>query len=634
MRDASFDLFENLVDALPDIVWVAALDGSLRSFNKKWFDYTASSRPRSLGDGWRSALHDADSQQFLQKFGQAMASGEPFKAECRLRQGNGAYHWMLCRAALQRDDMGSPQQWLGSFTDIDALKQAQQQQEKNLSMLRVAGRMALLGSWTIDLPQRTLTWSDENCAIHDVPAGYTPTLAEGMSYFLPDDRAKVAALVQACEQHGTPYEFVLPKRTAKGREIWVHSIGEAVRDEAGVIVRLQGAFQDVTKRRAEQVQLRLLELAVSRLNDSVIILEGEAIGETARRIVFVNDAFTRTTGYSHADVMGRTPGFVGRLQGNPVELARIREAMHNAQPVRGELAVLTKAGQTIWLEIDLAPLFDDAGVVANWVAVERDITERKQQQQEILALNGALEQRVMQRTAQLESVNKELESFAYSVSHDLRSPLNTLAAFSQLLLKDDADNLSEKGRHYLERIGVSVRQMGDLIEGLLTLAHLSRGPLKYDMLDISELFRRGEQEIRQWRPNDRAQVKIQDAMQVRGDDRLLASVVQNLLGNAWKFSAGQAEPRIEVGCEISADSEAVFFVRDNGCGFDMAYAGKLFGIFEKLHSPGEFSGTGIGLATVQRVVERHGGRVWAEGKPEAGATFYFTLNPVMMAAQD
>ena len=634
MSSASLGLFQDLADGLPEIVWIAEPDGRLNWLNKKWFDYTALSNVQSLGHGWRDVLHAADSAQFLQQFEQAFSQGGTFRAECRLRQTDGTYRWMLCRAEQQRYGNSAPNQWLGSFTDIDELKQAQHLQDQKVSMLRVAGHMAHLGAWTIDLPERTLSWSDENCAIHELPAGYKPTLEEGIGFFLPQDRAKVIALVQACAQHGTPYEFVLPKRTAKGREIWVHSIGEAVRDDTGAIVRLQGAFQDITKRRAEQAQLRLLELAVSRLNDIVIIMEAVAIDQNGPPIVFVNDAFTRATGYSRDEVLGRTPAFVGRLQSDPAELKRIYAAMSCAQPVRGELAILTKTGQTIWLEIDVAPMLDEAGAVTNWVAVERDITERRQQQHEILALNGALEQRVLERTAQLAFANSELESFAYSVSHDLRSPLNTLAAFSQLLLQTESAQLSAKGQHYLERIGVSVRYMGDLIEGLLTLAHLSRGPLKSDPLDMSALFTRVEQEMRPWQRDDRAVVQIQPGMQALGDDRLMASVVQNLLGNAWKFSAAQAAPLIEVGCQASADREVVFFVRDNGCGFDMAYAGKLFGIFEKLHSPGEFAGTGIGLATVKRVVERHGGRVWAEGRLQAGATFYFTLKPVAESEPD
>ncbi|HAL37586.1 MAG TPA: PAS domain-containing sensor histidine kinase, partial [Polaromonas sp.] len=262
----------------------------------------------------------------------------------------------------------------------------------------------------------------------------------------------------------------------------------------------------------------------------------------------------------------------------------------------------------------------------HWVAVERDITERRQQQEEILSLNSELEERVLLRTAQLVAANKELESFAYAVSHDLRSPLNTIHGFSQLLAKIDAENISEKGKHYLDRIGVGVEQMGELIEGLLTLAHLSREQLKSENVDLSAVARLIEQDHREREPQRQAQVHIQDGLSAHGDPRLLSAVLQNLLANAWKFSSKKSAARIDVGSELGADGDTIFFVKDNGAGFDMAYAHKLFGTFERLHSPGDFAGTGIGLATVKRVIERHGGRVWAESKLNEGATFYFTLN--------
>jgi light-regulated signal transduction histidine kinase (bacteriophytochrome) len=259
------------------------------------------------------------------------------------------------------------------------------------------------------------------------------------------------------------------------------------------------------------------------------------------------------------------------------------------------------------------------------VAVERDITERRPQQDEILSLNGELEERVLLRTAELATANKELESFAYSVSHDLRSPLNTIHAFSHLLKKMEAENISEKGKHYLDRIGVGVEQMGELIEGLLTLAHLSRDQIKSEFVDLSAIARRIEKEHREREPQRQAQVNIQDGLNAHGDPRLLLAVLQNLLENAWKFSAKKPQARIDVGCQMGADGDTIFFVKDNGAGFDMAFAHKLFGTFERLHSPGDFAGTGIGLATVKRVIERHEGRVWAKSKVNEGAMFCFTL---------
>ncbi|CAM3482945.1 ATP-binding protein [Polaromonas hydrogenivorans] len=245
---------------------------------------------------------------------------------------------------------------------------------------------------------------------------------------------------------------------------------------------------------------------------------------------------------------------------------------------------------------------------------------------EILLLNSELEERVRRRTAQLEAANQELEAFSYSVSHDLRSPLKTIDGFSHLLERIIGNKAGDKGTHYLNRIRTGVRQMGELIDGLLSLAQLSRDRLQIDQVDLTAIARRLAQECQERDPDRQAQIRIQDEMLVTGDGRQLLVVMQNLLGNAWKFTSKRPLAQIEVGSKAGAANETVYFVKDNGAGFDMAYAEKLFGTFERLHSPLDFAGTGIGLATVKRVIERHGGRVWAEGKESEGAVFYFTLN--------
>ena len=263
----------------------------------------------------------------------------------------------------------------------------------------------------------------------------------------------------------------------------------------------------------------------------------------------------------------------------------------------------------------------------------RTVEQRRQDleraRDEILRLNGELEERVRQRTAQLEATNQELQAFSYSVSHDLRAPLKTINGFSHLLERAVAgtagDKASEKVTHYLNRIRVGTRQMGDLIDGLLSLAQLSRGTLQVGDVDLTAIAQRIERECRERDPQRQAEVKIQDALRVRGDARLLAAMLQNLLLNAWKFSSKRAAAHIEVGSLAADSGETVYFVRDNGVGFDMAHATRLFGTFERLHSPADFAGDGIGLATVKRIVERHGGRIWAQGQENEGATFYFTL---------
>ncbi len=245
---------------------------------------------------------------------------------------------------------------------------------------------------------------------------------------------------------------------------------------------------------------------------------------------------------------------------------------------------------------------------------------------EILLLNSELEERVHRRTAQLEAANQELEAFSYSVSHDLRSPLKTIDGFSHLLERIIGDKAGEKGTHYLNRIRTGVQQMGELIDGLLSLAQLSRDRLQISKVDLTAIARRVAQECQERDPGRQAQIRIQDEMLVTGDRRQLLVVMQNLLGNAWKFTSRRPLAHIEIGSQERVTNEIVYFVKDNGAGFDMAYAGKLFGTFERLHSPADFAGTGIGLATVKRVIDRHGGRVWAESKESEGAVFYFTLN--------
>jgi PAS domain S-box-containing protein len=235
-----------------------------------------------------------------------------------------------------------------------------------------------------------------------------------------------------------------------------------------------------------------------------------------------------------------------------------------------------------------------------------------------------LERRVDERTAALTAVNAELEAFSYSVSHDLRAPLRAMDGFSQVLLEDYAPRLDDTGREYLGRIRAGSQRMSRLIDDLIQLSRVTRGELRREPVDLSQLVREVAAEVAEREPSRRVVVEVQDAVLVRGDARLLRAGLVNLVGNAFKFTRNTPEPWVGFGASEGPDGRT-YHVRDNGAGFDMAYAGKLFQPFQRLHAPAEFEGTGIGLATWQRIVHRHGGRVWAEGAPGRGATFYFTL---------
>ncbi len=249
---------------------------------------------------------------------------------------------------------------------------------------------------------------------------------------------------------------------------------------------------------------------------------------------------------------------------------------------------------------------------------------RKRAEAKSRSLNAELERRVLERTAELEAANRELEAFTYSVSHDLRQPLRSINGFSQALLEDCADSLEAEGKDSLKRIVAATMRMGQLIDDLLNLSRMTRMEMTHEKVNLSKNARNIAGKLKETEPKRQAEFIIADGLVAHGDERLMRVALENLLGNAWKFTAKQPHAIIEFG-EITRDCRTVYFVRDNGAGFDMAYADKLFNPFQRLHSVNQFPGTGIGLATVKRIVNRHGGNVWAEGAVGTGATVYFTL---------
>ncbi|MBG6075567.1 PAS domain S-box protein [Polaromonas sp. CG_9.11] len=295
----------------------------------------------------------------------------------------------------------------------------------------------------------------------------------------------------------------------------------------------------------------------------------------------------------------------------------------------GEVAQVACDGSPVYVEMRGTVVRDVSGQVNGVMIVNTDIRERRQAREEILLLNASLEDRVQQRTAQLKFANEQLEAFSYSVSHDLRSPLSSINGFSNLLAKSitgqGATPMTERSQHYLARIRAGVGQMGELIDAMLSLAHVSRSSLAWETVDLSATAEVLLSALQERDPGRVCRLEVQPGLMAKGDSRLLRQVLYNLLGNAWKFSAGKACTCITLGRMASPDCGDVYSVRDNGAGFDMAYAPKLFGAFQRLHTAAEFAGTGIGLATVQRIVARHGGRVWADSVQGEGATFYFTL---------
>jgi PAS domain S-box-containing protein len=305
--------------------------------------------------------------------------------------------------------------------------------------------------------------------------------------------------------------------------------------------------------------------------------------------------------------------------------AAIQRAAQLKLPFVLDYRVKARDGQILWLNDRGELIHDPMTKKLEWLRVWSDITSRKQADEEIRTLNASLEQRVAERTAELEAANKELEAFSYSVSHDLRAPLRAILGYASILTQDTAPAPDPQAQALLTRLVDSGQKMNRLIDGLLNISRMERKPLHKSSVNLNEIVHQVIENLLSETELRRVEWVIEELPAATADPTLLQQVYANLLGNAIKYTRGSPDTQIEVGSQINGTNKPIYYVRDNGVGFDMQYADKLFGVFQRLHSESEFEGDGIGLATVQRIINRHGGRIWAESTINQGATFYFTL---------
>ena len=451
----------------------------------------------------------------------------------------------------------------------------------------------------------------------------TQQISDWRNRLHPDEVETVtAALKRHFRGESQYFECEHRIRHRDGRWVWVLDRGKvSARTSEGKPALMSGTHMDISDRQAAQLALRTSEENFRQLFESSLhgILQAMPNGS----IQYANPAACQLFGLTQDEIRQR--GRAGLMDPHDSRLhILVAQAMLSGQG-RGEVTMKRGDGSRFECELSLTSYLTPGGESCNDLFL-RDVTQRKLAEAEIHALNVKLEDKVRQRTAELESANKELEAFSYSVAHDLRAPLRSIDGFTHLLEKAIALEAAERTRHYMQRIRAGVRQMGELTDGLLSLAQVSRTRLKNEAADLGALAVDALQACREQDAGRLVKTNVQTGLIAMGDRALLKQVMENLIGNAWKFTAHADDAEIWVGqCADDGLEMTTFYVRDNGAGFDMAYVEKLFGTFQRLHSPGEFSGTGIGLATTHRIVARHGGRIWAQGVVGQGATFFFTL---------
>jgi PAS domain S-box-containing protein len=457
--------------------------------------------------------------------------------------------------------------------------------------------------------------------------GYRADEAQGRRFeifYTPEDLAvgKPTRALAAARDEGRHEEEGWRVRK-DGSRFWAHVVWTAVLDDQGMVRGFAKITRDISEQRRTQIALRQgderFHLLVNSVKDYAIFLL-----DLNGYIVSWNAGAERTKGYRADEIIGRhfsvfyTEDAVS--SGHPAyELARaIAEGRYEEEGWR-----VRKDGSRFWANVVINAIRPDDGETVGFVKITRDVTERREMQLALNRANAELERRVGERTAELQLANAELESFSYSVSHDLRAPLRSIDGFGKLLLSQAAPKLDLEERDYLDRIRAAAQRMSHLIDDLLNLSRVARAEIERRPVDLAPIAESVLAELGRAEPERAVSVSVEPGLTADGDRRFVQIALENLLSNAWKFTRNTPAPRIEVG-RSERDGRAVFFVRDNGTGFDMTYAAKLFTPFKRLHGK-EFEGTGIGLATVQRIVRKHGGAIWAESEPGRGATFFFTL---------
>ncbi|NWJ51364.1 MAG: PAS domain S-box protein [Bacteroidetes bacterium] len=507
--------------------------------------------------------------------------------------------------------------------DITEQKKALQELKIKDTLLELTNHMAKVGGWEFDPKTKQGTWTNEVALIHELESSLLTNVALGISFYHEKYRELIEKAIDEAITKQKPYDLELEMTTKNNTSKWVRTMGMPIIED-GKVVKIRGIFQDITFRKLSELKIEneraRLRTLIETIPDLVWLKDTEGIYLTCNR------KFERFFGAKEHEIIGKTDyDFVSKELADSFRM-NDREAQKAGKPkINLEWVTFSDDGHQELLETIKTPMFDSENKLIGILGVARNITELHQSQEEIKQLHANLERRVEERTTELLVANKELEAFAYTVSHDLRAPLRAIAGFTQILTEDFAKDLPDEGKHICSVIIENTQRMGHLIDDLLAFSRVGRSDLNLSNIDSNRIINIVYQELTTPEQREKIIFIVDPLPTVLADNAMIKQVWFNLISNAIKFSSKCSNPEIKIWC-YTKDTRTIFTIKDNGSGFGMKYANKLFGVFQRFHSNKEYEGTGVGLAIVQRIIQRHGGTIWAEAEINNGAQFYFTLS--------